>query len=273
MYENESDELRLFRGRDRKIQINENLTLTVPTLDEIERYGEQRYFGAIYTLTSVGADMKWQLWDMGIDYTTIEDYDLFVKLISKIVGSKHELYDAILENPELYEGQFTDDEIKDMLKNPLEIILNVDLGKFKPCILHRNNQLVLYDEENDITIDRYAYMRLMEIVRKLHNLKRNNQIPANETTKMDLIDDARDDYFASLNKPHESMLLPLISTVQVYCGQVGDEKIWNLTVMAFFETIKRIGKIQDAMSLLNGAYSGFANLKGIDKSRLDMFSK
>ena len=33
--------------------------------------------------------------------------------------------------------------------------------------------------------------------------------------------------------------------------------------------IKRINKIQDATMLLQGAYSGFANLKGIDKSRLD----
>ena len=37
----------------------------------------------------------------------------------------------------------------------------------------------------------------------------------------------------------------------------------------FFDSIKRINKIQDATLLLQGAYSGFASLKGVDKSRLD----
>jgi hypothetical protein len=37
----------------------------------------------------------------------------------------------------------------------------------------------------------------------------------------------------------------------------------------FFDSIKRIKKIQDAELLLQGAYSGFASLKGVDKTRLD----
>ena len=40
-------------------------------------------------------------------------------------------------------------------------------------------------------------------------------------------------------------------------------------MLRFFDSIKRINKIQDAELLLQGAYAGFASLKGIDSSRLD----
>ena len=37
----------------------------------------------------------------------------------------------------------------------------------------------------------------------------------------------------------------------------------------FLDNIKRVNKIQDSQLLLQGAYSGFTSLKGVDKTRLD----
>lgn len=54
----ELDELKIYRGKD--IKINDKIIITQPTLDQIEEFGERRYFSAIHTLVSVGADMKWQ---------------------------------------------------------------------------------------------------------------------------------------------------------------------------------------------------------------------
>lgn len=127
----------------------------------------------------------------------------------------------------------------------------------------------MYNQEQDITIDKYIYTQIVDVVRKIHGLKRNNQIPANERTKMDLIDDARDEAMMSARNPYKSTLKPLISAMTVKCGQCGDDNIWNMKISAFFDNIKRISKIQDAELLLQGAYSGFASLKGIDKNRLD----
>jgi hypothetical protein len=130
---------------------------------------------------------------------------------------------------------------------------------------------VLYNSEKDITFDRVAYSKTVEIIRKIHGITRNNQIPANEKTKMDLIEDARDESMAAINKPFKSALVPLVSTMQMYCGQCGDEKIWDTPISAFLYNVRRIGKIQDAEHLLHGAYSGFTDLKGVDKNRIDMF--
>ena len=87
----EFDELMIYRGRD--IQITPKIIITSPTLDQIERFGEKRYFNAVYNLTSVGADLKWQLWDyFNTDYTKISDYELFIKVISQNVSSKKNIY-------------------------------------------------------------------------------------------------------------------------------------------------------------------------------------
>lgn len=268
----ECDELSIFRGRD--IYITPKVIVTQPTLDQIERFGERRYFNAIHTLTAVGADLKWQLWDYhNIDYTKIEDYDLFIKFISQAVSSKKKIYDELMKSPEKYEKELASipkETLEEMQINPLQLILkDIDLGNFIPCKMKDNEQIVLYDPEHDITIDRVVYAQMIDAIRKMHGFKRNNQMPANERTKMDLIDDARDDAMMAATKPYKSVLKPLISALIVKCGMCGDDRVWNMNIGMFFDSIKRIGKIQDAELLLQGAYSGFASLKGVDKSRLD----
>lgn len=268
----EFDELKIYRGSD--IEITPKIIVTQPTIGQIEEFGEKRYFNAVYTLTAVGADLKWQLWDYGqIDYTQIEDYDLFIKFVSSAVSSKKHLYEELMSNKDKYENELCmipQETLDGMLINPLQLILkDIDFDDFTVCKLEKNDQIVLYDQERDITIDRLIYSQIVDAVRKIHGLKRNNQRPANERTKMDLIEDARDEAMAASRRPYKSTLKPLVSALTVKCGLCGDDKVWNMKINAFFDSIKRIGKMQDAQLLLQGAYSGFASLKGVDKERLD----
>lgn len=263
----EIDDLKIYRGND--IRINDKVIVTQPTIDQIVEFGEKQYFQAVHCLTGVGADFKWQLWDyFGIDYTQIDDYELFKKLIYPSLSSKKN----ILKNPK-YEEQLkkiTEEELKEVLFNPLSLILkDLDLADFEEYQSDKNPETILYDKEHDITIDRFVYAQIVDAVRKIHGLKRNNQLPANERTKMDLIEDARDDAMMASQKPYKSVLKPLISALAVKTGQLGSDSIWNTKINMFFDSIKRVSKIQDAELLLQGAYSGFASLKGIDKSRLE----
>jgi hypothetical protein len=166
--------------------------------------------------------------------------------------------------------KISDEDLAEMLVNPLSLILkDVDLADFEEYESDKCQETILYDKEHDITIDRFVYMRIVDAVRKIHGFKRNNQMPANERTKMDLIEDARDEAMAATQKEYKSVLRPLISALVVKTGQLGSDNIWNTKIYMFFDSIKRINKIQDATLLLQGAYSGFASLKGIDKERLD----
>ena len=266
------DDLKIYRGSD--IRITDKIIVTQPTIDQIIEFGEKRYFQTVHCLTGVGADFKWQLLDyFGIDYTTIDDFELFKMMIWKSLSSKKFIYEELKKNPEQYEeyiNKMDDEDWEELLINPLSLILkNIDLADFEEYESDKSPETILYDKEHDITIDRFIYTKIVDAVRKIHGFKRNNELPANEITKMNLIEDARDDAMMAAQKPYKSVLRPLISALAVKTGQLGSESIWNTKINMFFDAIKRINKIQDAELLLQGAYSGFASLKGIDKTRLD----
>lgn len=266
------DELKIYRGSD--IHITDKIIVTQPTIDQIIEFGEKRYFSTVHCLTGVGADFKWQLWDYyNIDYTTIEDFELFKKIIWKSLSSKKHIYNELMEHQELYKEQLksiSEEDLTEMLVNPLSLVLkDIDLADFEEYESDKNHETILYDKEHDITIDRFVYAKIVDAVRKIHGFKRNNQLPANEITKMFLIDDAREEAMLAANKEYKSVLKPLISALVVKTGQLGSDSIWNTKINMFFDSIKRINKIQDAELLLQGAYAGFASLKGIDSSRLD----
>ena len=266
------DDLKIYRGLD--IRITDKIIVTQPTIDQIIEFGEKRYFQAVHQLTGVGADFKWQLWDyFGIDYTQIDDFELFKKMIWMSLSSKKKIYEELKKNPEKYEEhikKMTEEDWEELLVNPLSLVLkDIDLADFEEYESDKCQETILYDKEHDITIDRFVYMKIVDAVRKIHGFKRNNEIPANEITKMDLIDDARDDAMMAAKKEYKSTLKPLISALAVKTGQLGSDSIWNTKINMFFDSIKRINKIQDATLLLQGAYSGFASLKGVDKTRLD----
>ena len=273
----EYDELKLYKGYT--IPINSKISICQPTLSEITDFGEKKYFNAIYTLTSAPADLKWQLWDIGIDYTKVDDYELFIFFTSQLLSSQKNTYLEWINNPEKYGDKLitlSEEDKIELETNPLQLIVkDIDIADFtivKKTYNENIQQYVLMDLKRNIVIDRYVYTRIVELVRKIHGLKRNNETPANERTKMDLIEDARDEALMAQNKPYKSILKPLISTMKIKCGLCGDDKIWNEKIGQFLYDIKRIGHTQNAELLLSGAYSGFGSLKGIDQNKLDIFA-
>lgn len=268
--------LSVYKGDD--IKISDKIFVKEPTILEIEEWGVNEYFNAVHILCGVGADFKWQLWDKGIDYTAISDYDLFLTHLSKMIGSQKRYIEEIMldeKKKEEFLSKYNKEQIEKMKKNPLGLLLNVDLGDFKIYINKKNNEHILYDKVNDVTIDRLVYSRIVDVVRKIHGLKRNSQIPANEQTKMDLIDDARDEYLISLkdNSSSKDILFPLVSTLCNLGTGYTWFNVWDLKINVFFDCIKRDNKIQDSTLLLQSAYSGFGSLKGISENRLNKYSE
>ena len=66
------DELKIYRGED--FTVSKHIRIHQSTLGEICGYGEQEYYSMVQSLTATPQSMKVQLWDMGIDYTTITPY-------------------------------------------------------------------------------------------------------------------------------------------------------------------------------------------------------
>lgn len=266
------DRLAVYSGDD--IKINDNITIMQPTVRQVKEFGEEQFFSTLHLLTATGADLKAQLWNMDIDYTKIKDYDLFIKVIWSMLSSRQLLYRELMSDVDKHEDElrkFSDDELKDMQTNPTELILkDLNLADFIPCENKESKQIILYNPDKDITIDRYVYSNMVYAIRTIYGFKRNNEKPANEHTKMDLIHDAQDELEDAGMKPFNSVLLPLVSSVTIYNHSIGnDEYIWNMPIGKLFENIKRMDSYEQASRLLQGACSGFADLKKVDNKLLD----
>ncbi|MBU9728940.1 hypothetical protein [Diplocloster modestus] len=235
------DELLLYRGAD--YPVSGQILIHQPALDEICMYGEKEYYQMVITLCSVPADLKWQLWDMGIDYTLIDEFQLFYSFLSKYYGREQT---GIL---------FGD----------------LDLQRFEPFVNGESKEVVMYNSAEDIVIDAALYGKMTDYLRQMHGLVKDEKKPANETTKQILIEDARDEYLRFKDREYHSHLRNLISAMVNSEGfKYNLEQVWNMKIYAFMDSVKRIAKIKNAGLLLESGYSGFGiSLKEINKKELD----
>ncbi len=242
-YTQENDELKIYRGQD--FTVSENIVIHQPTLDEICNYGEQDYYSMIYQLTATPQSMKAQLWDMGVDYTTITAFELFYSLLYK-----------------LYPQEKTSILFRDLDFTRFQVMQHKDDKTIFLCQVI-DNQMVVIDES--------AYNMIMDYLRQVHMILKDEKTPANESTKMILIDDAREEIERSKTKKYHSQLKNMVSAMINSEGfKYNHTEVWNMKINAFMDSVRRIAKIKNANLLLQSGYSGFGiNLKQISNKQLD----
>lgn len=269
------DELKIYRGND--IVISDYIKIHIPTIDEICNYGEQQYNSMVYTLTSVGANLKWQLADIGVDYTEIGEFELFYSLLirnytieqtSILFGdldfSKFQMYKNTQNDSVCMMQKIT------VIDNSIARYIMRKKPKIMKYIMDKFPKLVKTHTE-DVIIDEYTYILIANYLRNIHNLKKNEQVPANESTKQILIEDDREEYERNKHTQYQSQLLNLISAM-VNCDgfKYNHSQVWDVKINVFMDSVKRISKIKNAALLLQSGYSGNGiNLKDISQKQLD----
>lgn len=246
-----NDELKIYRGKD--FVVSKHITIHQPTLDEICEYGERDYYSMVHQLCATPQTMKVQLWDMGIDYTTITAYELFYSILFKLYP-----------------------------KDKTSILFgDLDFSKFEIKQRKDNNEILLYQmvetvkdgktEHKEIIIDEFTYSVITDYLREIHFIVKDEKIPANETTKMILIEDDREEFERNKNREYHSQLKNIISAM-INCEgfKYNHAQVWDMKINAFMDSVKRISKIKNANLLLQSGYSGFGvNLKEISNKQLD----
>lgn len=242
-----NDELKIYRGED--FVVSKHIVIHQPTLNEICDFGEDRYYSMVSMITATPQTLKAQLWDIGVDYTTITPYELFYGMIYKMFD---------LERTSIIFG-------------------NLDLQEFQLFKDEKNDSILLYqqvetdDGIEEVIIDEFTYNVIADYIRKVHNIEKDEKMPANNSTKMILIEDAKDEILANQNKEHHSQLKNLISSMINSEGfKYNHSQVWDMKINAFMDSVNRISKIKNADLLLQSGYSGFGvNLKEIDKKQLN----
>lgn len=232
------DELQLYIGDD--YVINDHIRVLQPTIRQIAEFGEKEFFSVVHTVTAIPSDMKSQLWDLGIDWMEVDDFELFVMLSQTLTPDRTKL-----------------------------LFGDLDFTKLKPYNHpHVEDEIILANKETGVLIDKMIYLRIVSYLRKAFNITPKVEKAANKMTKKILIEEDRKKIEFNKDKPFKSFLLPLISSVKVKQGYTKDY-VLNMGYVEFMNDVARLQVIHNADHLLSGVYAGTIDVKRLNKAELN----
>lgn len=219
------------------------LNLYIPTVGEVIDH-EDAYYDIVLAITAMPIDFMVQLDDIGIDYTKINAWQLFLMLFDGIKKMDKEDTKLVFGNLNL---------------DNLEIVTNPEDGKY-----------VIVDRRIGIVMDRALHARLATALRKIHHLKKNNRRPANKEAKAYMLERARIKLKNRRNKKEDSQLEPLIvAMVNTEQFKYDFEGTRELSIYQFNESVQQIIKKTDYDNRMYGVYAGTVNPKELSKDDLN----
>ena len=220
-------------------EINKYITIQIPTVREIVN-NEEEYFSLVSAIIATPYDMMVQLDDIGIDFTTVTDWDIFLSLF---------------------------EELK---KKDLSLIFNnINIEDFYRIVNPQNGMVVLYNEKTNAIIDKEIYKKICNFLRKLLQLDKQDKKPANEEAKKFMIERARkkqnrrrrDQFHSQI----EDVIISLVNTPEFPYNY---ESVLDINIYQLYSSLRQTNKKISYDNLMIGVYAGTVNTKEIDHQEL-----
>lgn len=223
--------------------VGDTIKLAVPTIGDIFD-NEEAYYRSLDLFTSMPIDHMVQLDDIGIDFTTINQWELFVMLF--------------------HSAQRDNLNISTMIENFV-------VDDFRPAQREADNEIVLLDMKTGFTIDRHLFEQISAMVCRIHGVERNDRRPANKEAKEYMIEVERKKQKRRLRRKIqerselERLIVALVNTEQF---KYNYETVRDLSIYQFRESVKQIVKKIDYEHRMHGVYSGTVSVKDIKQEDL-----
>lgn len=238
----EFDLLRLYFGED--YQINDKIFIRQPTIQDIIDMGEKEFYATIAPFTSNPTSLKVQLWDLGIDWNDITDFELFSLLIKTVS----------VENTRILFG-------------------NLDFSSFELVgKLNENGEVVpiLYSESQQMEIDEDTYFRIRKYVCFMFNSKLENENIKSKSLRAEVIAKARADEARERAENKNSSLVRMISFALNHPGfKYKKNELRDIGYVEFIDSIKQLQIYEGTRALMQGSYSGFCDVSKIPKEEFN----
>lgn len=213
--------------------INDSIKIIIPTVGQILD-NEDSYYGLVALITAMPIDLLVELDDLGIDFSTINEWDLFLMLFEGIKSQDTSL-----------------------------VFKDLDLSRFERMVNTKNNTVVLRDDERDITIDRAIHAYIADVLRKLHHLEKDRRKPGNEEAKRYMLERAKIKAQRKKRKKDsqlESLIIAMVNTEQF---KYNYSQTLDLTIYQFNESVRQIINKIDYEHKMFGVYTGNISSKDL----------
>lgn len=220
-----------------------SITLIQPSIGDIIELGEKRFYATLNIFTTNTTAFRLQLWDQGLDWNDVSDFDLFIMLIG---NADKEIYQTFL--PDIDFSRF---------------------GIFSKSIPDSEEKIkVLYDVENKIEINEQVYFHMSQYLRNTFNIFPDEKMTQDKVLKKWFIEKDRREVKNRESKKDEETengLLPVISGCINHPGfKYKTSELKDLGIYQFYDSVKRLQVYESTTALQKGMYSGFMDTKGIN---------
>lgn len=222
------------------ILVDEKIRIKIPTVGEILQK-EDDYYSVISILTAMPIDFMVQLDDLGIDFSQITEYELFLRLFPCL---------QTMDTSLVFDG--------------------MDLKNFQYAQDESGGSIVLVDRINDIVIDKKIYLKIASILRSIHGIKKDIRTPANKEARDYMVEIARRRQKRKRGRSEKSHLeIKIVALVNTEQFKYDFESTKGLTIYQFNESMKQIVKKIDYENRMYGVYSGTIKVSDLNDSDLN----
>ena len=229
----EFDRLQMYMGFPYVIDLESAegcVTISVPTMRTFIELGEKRYLQTINIFTTNTTEYRVPLWDVGIDWNELSDFELFCMLYKQI-------------DPEVSKSIFGDFDFNDL-----------ELYK-------KDEIVVLYNEKLNIEINEEVYQHIAQYLRIIFNINPQEKITKDKFLKEMYIHKDRADAEIKKKKGNENVSIqPLISACVNHPGfKYKLKEVLDMGIYEFYDSVARLNIYESTTAVLKGMYSGFVD--------------
>lgn len=223
--------------------VNDKISVHVPTVDEIFDFGDQKYYSMVQSLVATPFDLMVELDDIGVDYESITDYQLFLLMLESISATEDDT--SIL---------FGELQLKD----------------FQEAINPKNKERILWNKEQDIVIDQMIAFEICTAIRKIHFWKLPEGRAGNAAAKEYLIERNRKKKMRLAKKPYksflENMIISLVNTEEFPYNY---ETVMGLSIYKLNASWRQIQKKKHWEQTMNGVFFGTVDTTKINLEKIN----
>lgn len=231
--------------RDNQYRIQDGLSIYIPTIGEIYDYDETEYYRVVQLLTAMPYDLMVQFDDIGMDYETITEYQLFLMMLEnfKLQRQDMSIVFGSLDLQGLYVAEDAD------------------------------GARIMIDSDSNIVINQRTQRQIADILRRIHFLEKNLKKAGNAEAKKYLIERNRLKQKRAAKKQQPSFLdegiIKLVNTEEF---KYNYEQCMDLSIYKFNASLHQIPKKKNWEQTMNGAYFGTVDLSKLNMEKLHWMS-
>lgn len=228
-------ELNLLAGDD--YPINENFTVKHHTLKEIKDFGEDKYVSIINLFCSTPHDYMVFLDDLGIDFESIGNYELFAMLF----------YFHTKKSPHLFDEG-----------------INFLFGNYNFEAFETDGAIAIYDSNNQVALTKEIYDIISAFLKKINGISPVVTQYGHGALKKYEIQKQRKKNKKKKQQSFKSSLSPLITALIVESqGSVSFFNVFDMKLYQFFSQLEKEIRKTEYDNLMFSYYSGLIDKDAI----------